>query len=88
MLNDYMKNLHLKFMAEFPEIWLSSRNFYQGEAKPIVMQISFIMLMFLLFSDQISGGKSLRGEGANCLRGLPLWKKARKSSSLREHSPN
>ena len=44
--------------------WLSSRNFFMG-AKSIVMQISFVLLIFLLFSDQISGGqKSLRG--ANC----------------------
>ena len=44
--------------------WLSSRNFFRG-AKSIVMQISFVML---LFSDQISGGgKSL--QGGNCLRG-------------------
>ena len=50
--------------------WLSSRNFFQG-AKSIVMQISFVMQFFLLFSDQISGGqKSPRG--ANCLRGRPL----------------
>ena len=37
------------------------------------MQISFVMLIFLLFSDQISGGgsKSLQGKGANCLRGVP-----------------
>ena len=34
------------------------------------MQISFVMPIFLLFLDQISGGgKSLRGE--NCLRGAP-----------------
>ena len=36
-----------------------------GGAKSIVTQISFVMLIFLLFSDQISGG------GANCLRGTP-----------------
>ena len=45
---------------------------FSGEAKSIVMQISFVML---LFSDQISGrGKSFQGGqtasgGANCLRG-------------------
>ena len=34
------------------------------------MQISFVMLIFLLFSDQISGAqKSPRG--VNCLRGRP-----------------
>ena len=57
--------------------WLSSRNFFRG-AKSIVMQISFVMQIFLLFSDKISGGqKSPRG--ANCLRGAPScppWKKA------------
>ena len=57
--------------------WLSSRNFFRGGGlKSIVMQISFVML---LFSEQISGrGKSFQG-GANCLRGAPpapLWKKA------------
>ena len=49
------------------------------------MQISFVMLSFLLFPDQISGGqKSLRG--ANCLRrGVApclLWKKARRGTYL------
>ena len=44
--------------------WLSSRNFFHGGAKSIVMQISFVMLIFLLFSDQISGGtKSVREGG-------------------------
>ena len=51
---------------------------FSGGAESIVMQISFVML---LFSDQISGrGKSFLG-GTNCLRGAPLppplWKKAR-----------
>ena len=41
-----------------------------GGARSIVMQMSFVMLNFLLFSDQISGDKSLR-VGANCLRGAP-----------------
>ena len=43
--------------------------FARGE-KSIVVQISFVLLIFLLFSDQISGGKSPSGE--NCLRGRPL----------------
>ena len=34
-------------------------------AKSIVMQISFVMLIFLLFSDQISGGQTASG-------GVPL----------------
>ena len=60
--------------------WLSPRNFFGGGTKSIVRQISFVMLIFLLFSDQISGGRSLRG-GANWFRGRPCpppppWKKA------------
>ena len=43
--------------------WLSSRNFFRG-AKSVVMQIYVVMLIFLLFLDQISGGqKSPRGGG-------------------------
>ena len=52
--------------------WLSSRNLFSGGgggAKSIVMQISFVKLIFLLFSDQISGRDKSRG--ANCLRGAP-----------------
>ena len=36
------------------------RIFFKG-GRSIVMQISFVMLIFLLFSDQISGDKILRG---------------------------
>ena len=55
--------------------WLPSRNFFQRGAKSIVVQISFVML---LFSDQILGrGKSFQGgklsQGAPL---APLWKKA------------
>ena len=39
------------------------QDFFGGES--IVMQISFVMLIFLLFSDQISGRKSLRGKTAS-----------------------
>ena len=42
----------------------------------------FVILIFLLFSDQISGGKSLRG-GKTASKGAPpapLWKKARAES--------
>ena len=47
------------------------QEFFQG-AKSIVMQISFVMLIFLLFSDQISGGqKSLRGQTASGGHPLP-----------------
>ena len=35
------------------------------------MQISFVMLIFLLFSDQISGGQTASGAPP-----APLWKKA------------
>ena len=47
-------------------------------AKSIVMQISFVMLIFLLFLDHILGQKSLR-RGQTALGGThcPLWKKAR-----------
>ena len=45
--------------------------FFQG--KSIVMQISFVMLIFLLFSDQISGG-SLQG-GKLPHGGAPCGKK-------------
>ena len=61
--------------------WLFSRNFLG--AKFIVMQISIIMLMFLLFSDQISsGGKSLWGGQTAWGGHLPalLWKKVRLGS--------
>ena len=40
-----------------PRCWLSSWNFFGGGgAKCIVMRISFVMLTFLLFSDEIFGG--------------------------------
>ena len=49
-----------------------SRNFFRG-AKSIVMQISFVMLIFPLFPDQISGAKVSEGDklpqgGAPCGR--------------------
>ena len=42
------------------------------------MQIPFVMLIFLLFSDNISGGqKSLRGQTASGGHlPAPMWKKA------------
>ena len=47
-------SIHGLLLAFFQE-------FFQG-AKSVVMQISFVMIIFLLFLDQISGeGKSLRG---------------------------
>ena len=46
------------------------QEFFQG-AKSIVMQISFIMLIFLLFSDQILGGAKV-SEGSKLLeKGAP-----------------
>ena len=47
--------------------------FFSQGAKSIGMQISFVMLFFKLFSDQISGG-SLRGGPASTPH--PPWKKA------------
>ena len=49
--------------------WLPSRNFFRG-GKSIIMQISFVMLIFLLFSDQIFflGGKV--SEGGKLLEGI------------------
>ena len=52
------------------------QEFFEGES--IVMHISFVMLIFLLFSDEILGGqKSLMG--ANCFKEVPCSpsKKAR-----------
>ena len=42
------KKLDLLSMCD----WLSFRNFFSGKAKSIVMQISTVMLIFLLFSDK------------------------------------
>ena len=46
------------------------RNFFKG-GKSIVMPNSSVMQIFLLFSDQIFGGKQAAPGGR------PLWKKAR-----------
>ena len=45
----------------------SFEEFFQGGK--IYCYANFFYVNFLLFSDQISGGKSLRG--GNCLRGCP-----------------
>ena len=51
--------------------------FSGGGAKSIVMQVSFVVLIFLLFSNQISGGaKSPRGVTASGGAPCPPWKKA------------
>ena len=42
------------------------------------MQISFVMLIFLLFSDQISEGGQKSPRGANCLSGRPHPPRGRK----------
>ena len=51
--------------------WLSSRNFFRG-AKSIVMHISFVMLILLLFLDQISGGRQKSPRGQTVSGGRPL----------------
>ena len=53
--------------------WLSSRNFFQG-AKSIVMQISFVMLIFLLFWTKFQGGQTASGEGAPPVEESQLYK--------------
>ena len=50
----------------------SFQEFFQGGAKSVVMQISFLLLIFLLFSDQILGeAKSPKG-GQTVSGGRPL----------------
>ena len=46
--------------------WLSSRIFFRG-TKSIDMQISIVMLIFLTFLDQISGGQKSRAVGGGKL---------------------
>ena len=42
--------------------WLSPKNFFPGQAKLIVLQSSFVMLVFLLFWTKILGvGKQVQG---------------------------
>ena len=73
---------------KFHESFLSILAFFQDfkGAKSIVMQISFVMLIFLLFRTKFhgGGGKSLQGEllpqGAPL---SPLWKKASVDDVLR-----
>ena len=58
--------------------WLSSRNIFQG-AKSIVMQISFVVQIFLLFLD-INFREAKVSEGDKLLQGAPpapLWRKDR-----------
>ena len=70
--------------AHISKTWLSSRNFFQG-AKSIVMQISFVMLLFL---DQISGrGKSFQG-GQTASGGHPLPPCGRKPENESEFFKN
>ena len=63
------------------------QEFLQG-AKSIVMQISFVMLIFLLFSDQISGEQKSRGGGKLPQGASPLWKKARNNMTKGFFSAN
>ena len=64
----YFLNLVFKTSTNMP-LWLSSRKFFQG-GKSIVMQISFVMLIFLLFWDQISGRTKV-SEGGKLPQGAP-----------------
>ena len=59
---------HPDYLAFFQE-------FFQGES--VIMQISIVMLIFLLFSDQISEGGVKVSEGGSASGRRPLWKKAR-----------
>ena len=43
-------------------VLLSSRDIFGGEAKSVVMQISFVMLIFLLFSNHFLGGRQIAGQ--------------------------
>ena len=67
LLRSTSKNSTLDPMSRF---WLSSRNFFQGGT--IVMQISFVMLIFLLFSDQILRGTKVSEWGSLPERGASL----------------
>ena len=67
-----LSNKHnYKTFMKSPASWLSSRNLFLG-AKSIVMQISFVMLIFLLFLDQISGGAKVSKGGKLPQGGTPL----------------
>ena len=57
---------------------------FQGEAKSIAMQISFVMLIVQLFSDQISGGRSRwrGGGGMGCLRKGTLLSHVEESQAM------
>ena len=59
--------------------WLFSRNFFGGGggegAKSIVMQMCFVMLIFLLFLTKFEGGKSLKGDLPQWGTPCSLWKK-------------
>ena len=57
---------------------------FSGGAKSIVMQISFVMLIFLLFSDQISGGGKV-SEGQTASGGHPLPSCGRKPGFPLKH---
>ena len=54
------------------------------------MQISFAMLIFLSFSDQISGGRAKVSEGETASGGAPCsplpWKKASKTVNTNKRS--
>ena len=58
----HMEGQRLAFLQEF----------FQGGAKSIVMQVSFVMLIFYCYRTRFQGGAKV-SEGASCLRGrLPV----------------
>ena len=62
----WIKNMRREKLQTTLHNWLSSRNFFRGgggggRTKSITMQISFVMLIFLLFSNKISGGEAFDG---------------------------
>ena len=70
--------------------WLSSRHFLQGEIYCYTnfycyANLSIVRLIFLLFSDQISGGFKSRGGGGKLPQGAPLWKKGSITSSYQTY---
>ena len=59
VFSNYTSSKQTKLLRHISELLLAFfQEFFQG-VKSIVMQFSFVMLIFLLFSDQFSGGKSL-----------------------------
>ena len=83
-----MYQSYAHFLAFFQEFFRGG-----GEGESIVMQIYIVLLIFVLFSDQISGGKV--SEGEKLLQGgaspAPLCRRARFLMTLGKfmhHLPN